>query len=340
MQGISDLNYGTLEQISRLSLSLFNLHRVQWNPGDELFFSMLDNHNLYLVDPNEMRAIERFSFNLKTCWSEWNPNDRKTIAVCGTESQTRFVDIRSGSSVHTIILGAASGLASHRATRCLWSKQDSHCLIIGDNEGYLHVYDTRHSTRPLLRVGDELGQISGMSFTKDQTKIITSHGTENHLVEWVYDRCQLRAQTKKFKKREVATESGAQEVTQVSARGKGGTRKKLRPNIPLPVDAYIRCQFYVSERHIFCPVPSRVKKSKEIYIYDLSSGLRLKTLKSDAVLCQGVYSVTGLLPDSLVLYVGGRGRLRAWTLDEDHQRKMEEKKIKFHLTNWDSDEDT
>lgn len=365
LQGIQDSNFGHLDHIARLNLSQFNLHRVQWNPGDEQFFSMLDNHNLYLVDPVEMRAIDKFPFALKTNWSEWNPNDRKMIAVCGSESQVRLVDIRSGSSVQTIILGANSGLSSHRATRCLWSKHDLNCLVVGDNEGYIHVYDTRHTTRPQTLVGEERGQISGMSFTSDHGSIITSQGTENHLIQWAYDKCSLHPSPAKFKKRKTVgkylekngndcdmqmdTSSSpgpsngpnrsSASTQQKSSEKRVLSRKNTRRIIPLPLDAYIRCQFYVTDRHVYCPVPARVTKSKEIYIYDLESGNRIKTLKSDDILCQGVYSITGLLPESLVLYVGGRGRLRAWSIDEDHQRKVEEKISQYHQSRWDSDDE-
>lgn len=351
---VQDGNLGTLDSIYRLNLSSVNLHRVQWNPGGEFFFSMLNNHNLWFVDPNKMRPIDNYNFKMKTTWSEWNPNDRKIIAVCGSESQVRLVDIQSGSSAQTIVLGAPSRLASHRATRCLWSTLDTNCLIVGDNEGYLHVYDTRHCTRPHLCVGEERGQISGMSFTTDQNKIITSQGTENHLVEWTYDKCSLVAHPTKFKKRkkEVTSVEVASSIPSSSTGSSGGksgkaldkkastlTNKRSKRIIPLPVDAYIRCQFYVTDHHIYCPVPARVKKAKELYVYDITSGERIKTLKSDEILCQGVYSVCGLLPESLVLYVGGRNRLRVWTIDEDHQRKLEEKMKKYHTSTWDSDDE-
>lgn len=353
LYGVQDPNSGALELISVINIGRFQCNRVQWNPSDEQFFSMLDNHNLILVDPVELRAIEKFSFPLITHWSEWNPNDRKLVAVCGAESQVRLVDLSSGSSVQTIILKASSGLASHRTNRCIWSKRDINCLVVGDNEGFLHIYDTRHSTRPLLMAGDEWGQISGMAFTNDQNSIITSQGTENRLFKWDYDRCSLKAT--KFKKRErleTSLQSGCnksglsrereaqttkQTITTSSKHSKISIRKRLKQVIPLPVDAIIRCQFYITDRHIYCPVPAGTKKSKEIYIYDLKGGDRIKTLKSDDILCQGVYSVAGLLPEALVLYVGGRGRLRVWTLDEEHQIKMDKKMKEYHRTDWDSD---
>lgn len=353
LQGIQDPQTGQLDAYNRINLSPFNLHRVQWYPGNERFFSMLDNHNLYIYDPNVMRTVAKFNFSIKTSWSEWNPNNGDVIAVCGTESQTRLVDVRSGSAVQTIILGAKSALASHRATRSLWSRNDTTCLIVGDNEGYLHVYDTRYVTRPHLLVGEERGQISGMSFTSDQNTIITSQGTENQLVEWTYDRCNLKPCSTKFRKRRKITSQESQsaetsaDAQQPTSSGSKKTkdrknvslRKHTRRVIPLPVDAYLRCQFYVTGRHVYCPAPARATKSKELYIYDLASGYKIKTLKSDDILCQGIYSVTGLLPDSLSLYVGGRGRLRVWSLDEDYERKKEEKRAQYHQSRWDSDDD-
>jgi WD40 repeat protein len=363
LQEIDDPTFGTSEQLARLNFGQYNVNRVQWNPGtSEQFFSMLDNHVLYIVDPIEIRALDKFEFDMKTNWSEWNPNDRKMIAVCGSESQVRLVDIRSGSSAQTVILGAPSGLSTHRATRCLWSKHDTSCLIVGDNEGYLHVYDVRHSTRPLEQAGEERGQISGMSFTTDQCSIITSQGTENQLVEWTYNKCKLQANSKKFKKRKkeenmlVDVEHSGSKSKPASSRPggstlkstpsdttnnkKSATKKQKKRSLPLPVSAYIRCQFHVTDSHIFCPVPASARKSKEIYIYDLKTGDRIKTLKSDDILSQGIYAVTSLLPESLAIYVGGRGRLRTWTIDEGYQRKLEAKMCEYHRTVWDSDDGT
>lgn len=370
LKEVEDSQYGILSQIFRFNCSQFNVNRVQWSPGEgEQFFSLLDNHVLYLVDPIENKILDKYGFNLKTNWSEWNPSDRKMIAICGSESQVRLVDIRSGSSVQTVILGAPSRLATHRATRCLWSNQDLNCLIVGDNEGFIHIYDTRHSTRSLLIAGEECGQISGMSFTKDNCSIITSQGTENHLVHWTYDKCSLISHPHKFKKRKKSDidcsktkEKDIRENYQLDkltpgssscntsiaksnrtpssgGKSKDAKRNKKR-NMSLPVDAYIRCQFHVTDQHIYCPVPPSTKKSKELYVYDIESGIRVKTLKSDNILSQGVFSVTSLIPESLVIYVGGRGRLRSWTLDEGYQRKLVEKMHRYHRTIWDSDDDT
>lgn len=207
-------------------------------------------------------------------------------------------------------------------------------------------------------VGEERGQISGMSFTHDQRSVITSQGTENHLVQWSWRNCSLKADPFKFKKREKiqsptavdAEFSACDKTDSTTASGSKNVKKDRRgvsvlPRkygrrvVPLSVDAYLRCQFYVSDRHVYCPVPNRIRKSKEIYIYDLENGIRIKTIKSEDILRQGVFSVTGLLPESLVIYVGGRGRLRVWTIDEDYQRKMEEKMNEFHQSRWDSEEE-
>ena len=356
---IEDPRYGSLNTVSRFNFSQFNLNRVQWSPSNEQFFSLLDNHDLYLADPVEMRIMEKYEFSMKTNWSEWNPNDHRMISVCGSESHVRLVDIRSGSSAQTIILAAPSRLASHRGTRCLWSPQDLNCLIVGDNEGYLHVYDTRHSTRALVTAGEECGQISGMSFDRDNCSIITSQGTENRLVQWHWNKCNLRSDPKKYRarKREIEEQQMVENDHQQKQssrqcdqgaspqnekdkkRQKLVTRKHSRRLIPLPADAYLRCQFHVTDRHILCPVPSRTMKSKEISIYDLKDGAKVKTLKSDGILNQGVFSVSSLLPESVVVFIGGRGRLRVWSLDEDYQRKMEERLKKYRQNRWDSDDE-
>lgn len=357
LQGVQDPSIGTLDQIARIGVSNNNCNRVQWSPGDEQFFSSLDKHALYLVDPVECRVIDEFRFDLATNWSEWNPNDRKLIAVCANDSQVRLVDIRSGSSVQTIILEAKSGLSSHRANRCLWSNHDLSCLIVGDNEGYIHIYDTRHSSKPQLLVGEEIGQISGMSFTNDNNTIITSQGPANSLIEWNFDRCSLTPKPAKFAHRTLVEDEAEQNNNNsqptssnhrhpgLNVRASKTWSSKKRESLtsrqrPLPVDAYVRCQFYVSDRHLFCPerkISSNCKK--ELAIYDLNTGSLIKTLNSDEIMCQGTYAVTGLLPEALVLYVGGRKKLRLWTIDEGYQKKLEEKVKRFHTTTWDSEED-
>lgn len=371
---IEDLSEGRLATNTRMNFSQFNLNRVQWSPSNEQFFSVVDNHDLYLIDPVEMRPIEKFDFTIKTNWSEWNPNDHKIIAVCGSESQVRLVDVASGSSAQTIVLGAPSRLASHRATRCLWTKHDLSCLVVGDNEGYLHVYDTRHTTRPLHLAGEECGQISGMSFTHDNCSIVTSQGTENRLVQWNWNKCQLVPNSEKFRKRRymdimqqtnhddpdiqqsetnqqiASTEVNITPMTRHEAKRQRrdvltttsstqARRSGGRPRAPLPVDAYLRCQFHVTDRHVLCPVSSRTMKSKEIHIYDVKTGERIETIKSEGILNQGVYSVSSLMPQSMAIFVGGRGRLRVWNIDEGYQRKLEEKLRLYHLDHWESDDE-
>jgi hypothetical protein len=78
---------------ARFNFGQYNVNCVQWNPGaSEHLFSILDNHVRHIVNPNEMRALDKYEFDMKTNWSEWNRNDRKIIAICGSESQVRLVD--------------------------------------------------------------------------------------------------------------------------------------------------------------------------------------------------------------------------------------------------------
>lgn len=296
-----------------------------------------------------MRVIERFPLSIKTNWSDWNQNDRKMIAVCGTESHTRLIDIRSGSLVHSIILGVNGcyGLYNHRATRCLWSKNDIYCLFIGDNDGFLHVYDTRHSNKPVSYASSDRGQISGMSFTSDQSSIITSQGTKNNLVHWNFNRCSLQAEPNKFRNPEPpplpqAGDSNHCDTNKAKSSKipKGPVKKKARRMPSLSHDVYLRCQFYVTDRQVYRPAPANASKCKEINIYDIESGYRIKSLRPSDMFFPGTYTVTGLLPESLVLYVGGAGRLRVWTLDEDYGRKFNERVKKYHTTKWDSDDES
>lgn len=355
IQEIIDSNLGKLERVSHLNITNTNIHRVQWFPGDEEFLTALDNHTLFVVDPNKLQIIERYNFHIDTLWSDWNPNTSSVIAICGSDSQVRFVDIRDGSSIHSITLTAPSKLPTHKATRCLWSKCDTTCLVIGDNEGYLHIYDTRHTTRPLNMSQDEFSsQISGIAFTNDMKYIITSHGFDNRLVEWSFDKCQIVPNEDKFKKtvqpnlnQDFTSSSSSDPLKQGTSsylqKVNNNNKKKrvLTARVRLlpcySSSTYLRCQFHVTDNLIFSPAPSNAKNSKELDIYDIHSGIKIKTVQSDTILSSGVYCVTSLLPRSLTLFVGGRGRLRVWSLDEDYERKRQENVTKFHVDQWDSD---
>lgn len=321
-----------------------------------------------------MRPVERFSFNIKTCWSDWNPNDTSSVAVCGTESKVRFVDIRIGSSVHSITLSARSGLKTHRASRCLWSKLDQTCILVGDNEGYLHIYDTRHTTRPLLCSNEELGQVSGMSFSKSDFSLFTSHGPRNELVHWQFDKCNLKALAKKFPKEfpkgdsETSSQNHAYEqmrppsqpvhdaqadppstsqmmsnldntVDSTKASRASIRKRKTGPTGAMGTEAYLRCQFYVSENLVFVPAHPNARKSIEVFVHCIKTGRLVKLIKSEEIFTPGSNSITGLLPDSLALYVGGGGRLRVWAMDEDFERKMRQRMLDYEREEWDSDGD-
>lgn len=359
IQCISDPCRGNINQVAYFNMANSNIHRVQWSPNDEQFFTALDNHTLVLVDPNELRPIDKISFDIKLTWSEWNANDTDVIAVCGTESQVRLADLRSGSSTQCLILSAPSKMPNHRATRCLWSKTDIACLIVGDNEGFIHVYDTRHSRVPVaISESDFLPQISGLSFTNDQKYLITSHGTHNRLVQWSFDKCKLVANLDKFRKVKHPEPVSLSPTPSTSQNGSSKRNVQLYDKLnkkvkiqkktssqsnsfrhapSMPDSSYLKCQFHVTDKFIFCPVPFKATKSKELYIYEIDSGQKIKTLKSDEILSNGIYTVQSLFPESLVLYVGGKNRVRVWSIDEDHQRKMEEKMKKFHTDQWDSD---
>lgn len=363
LQHVSDPTDGTLssEPVDQHQSHSRNLHRAQWNQAGEQFFSLVDNHCLDLFDANIMRSIERFRLNTRTWWSDWNFNDSKMIAICCSESQVRIVDIREGSSVHSIILKANSGLKTHRASRCLWSKHDISCLFVGDNEGYIHIYDIRQTTRPLICTDKEMGQISGMSFTKSDCSLLTSHGTQNHIVQWEFDKRSLKPLPKQFSKKfpsdhdmthkifqdllegppkktrcELKTSPEPPASSRASLRRRKTRRSNLRPTQE-SAESLLKCQFYVTENLVFVPAHHGALKSAEVFVNNLKTGELIKIVKSEDIFVPGADAIIGLLPDSLAIYVGGGGRLRVWAMDEDFERKMRERLAAYEREDWGSD---
>lgn len=316
-----DPTFGKLEDLAMLTVAPSAINRVQWCPNqEESLFSVCDNHTLHLVDDVSIKVMEKYHFKIRISSSDWNSLDTRMIAVCGSESQVRLVDLRTGSSVHSMTVSAMSRMPTHRATRCIWSKQDTRCLVVGDNEGFVHIFDTRKSLKSLLTSGQHTSQISGMAFTTDQSQIVTSHGIENKLRLWHFKNGNLkRANTKFFNY--LADQS----------------LKKSRDRRTLSPDANMKCQFYVTDKHIFCPT-SIDQRSDEVWIYEIDSGKLIKTLRSEEILTAGIYSIVGLMNDSISLYVGGRGRLRAWSLDEESEDRLSKLK-KYHVDRWESDSD-
>lgn len=340
---VCDPNLGRLNPVSRFDLSdsAGILRRVQWSPNhNEECSYVLGSKGLFILDDSSL--LEQFRFKGDAHWADWNTNDIKMIAVSCSNSNVTLVDIASGSALQTITLHSVSGLKKHNVTRCSWSKQDSYCLVVGDNDGFIYVYDTRHSTRPILTAGGELGEVNCMSFTEDQSSIITSHGRKNHLVKWEFDKCSLRPWTSKFKNE---SDDNLTQTTTVSnasprlGRGfRGLTRGSIRSFEAIAPNIFRGSQFYLSSRHLYCPAGQSRPHTSDLDIYDLKTGLRVKSIKSGDF-SKSIFCVAGNLPESMVLYTGGATGLRVWSPDEDYQRRMEERNANYHQSNWDSDDD-
>lgn len=104
-------------------------------------------------------------------------------------------------------------------------------------------------------------------------------------------------------------------------------------------DALLKCQFYVSENLVFVPSHPGARNSIEAFVHCLRTGQLVKLIKSEEIFTPGSNSITGLLPDSLAIYVGGGGRLRVWAMDEDFERKMRQRLLDYEREAWGSDQD-
>lgn len=345
---IKDANIGSLETAGRVDLDAWRLRRVQWSPdANEPCSYVLGHRSLSILD--DLRPLEQFKFNNDPYWSDWNANDIKMIAVSCNNSTVSLVDIASGGSLQTIILAPISGLRNLIATRCCWSKQDSYCLAVGDNDGFIHIYDIRHSTRAVSiageNIGEEFGEINCMSFNEDHSAIITTHGPKNRPIQWDFKRCSLKPNPGRFRCRELEVDASKLKDEQDAPRRlrKSRSRPRVQRQRNILSNAIVPkffrgSQFYLTSRHLYCPANYNSCEATDLNVYDLKSGLLFKTLSTE-MFSRGVYCVVGLLPDSMVLYTGGSLGLRIWTFDEDHERQVLERVAKYHESDWSSDSD-
>lgn len=303
-----------------------------------------------IVNPATMSEVERYPFKNDILWSDWNPHDPSLIAVCGSQSMMSLVDLRAGNSLQTMILSCPSGIKKHTANRCTWSKLNPRTLVAGDNDGYVHKYDIRNNMKPLFVAGGELGEVNCMNFTHDEDSLITTHGNRNRIVRWTYDSTKktLHPNTNAFTieprgvnsgdKRRVAAEDTASPLIRfIRGRRRRGDDPTSQAN---KSKIFLGSQFYMSSRHLYCPAHELLYNDlNDFNIYDLKTGYRIKSLRTDPSFIQGAFSVSGLMPDSMVIYTGGLDKLRVWSFDELNRIKQEKISSQYHTSNWNSDSD-
>lgn len=360
LQGVQDSNTGLLEYVDNFSIrGRHFLRRVQWLPDlQEQLFSVISTGRLLVVNPSTMSKIEQYKFKNDLLWSDWNPIDLNIIAVSGTDSTVSLVDLRAGNSLQTIIIHSPSNLRKHTANRCCWSKLDSRLLVIGDNDGLVHMYDIRNNMKPLLRSSGELGEINCMSFTHDENSLITTHGNRNVVVKWGVEDNQLRRFKNAFGENPNANNKtteigslhsrrdsvGSEQISPLlrfirsrRRRGIGGDEFRSGAN---RFKTFLGSQFHLTARHLYVPaheVPSN--DYNDLNIFDLKTGYRMKSLKTDPSFVQGAFSVTGLMPDSMVLYTGGMDKLRVWSFNEMSSLREGRISSQFHSSDWSSESD-
>lgn len=346
---ITDPNYGTLDDTSHVFLNgTRQINRVQWSPDiREPCAYMLTRQTLTILDG--LQKVEQFHFRNEALWSDWNTIDQKMIAVACNNSNVTLIDVASGNALQTIVVPNSSMLKTHIATRCAWSKHDSYCLIVGDNDGYLHIFDTRHSVHSLMTAGVELGEINCLSFTNDQNSIITTHGPRNRIVQWKFNSSSLKPCIDKFADKPVE-ESDPHGNDQLPSSGRSSravrsrSRRQLSSSFPLSIaPKFFRgSQFYLTDRFLFCPANDSNRQQLEasdLNVYDLLNGNKVTSIKTESA-SRGVHCVAGLLPKSMVLYTGGARGLRIWTIDEDFGRRKKQEYERYHQTRWESDDDS
>lgn len=357
LQAIQDSCLGKLEFADNLVIpGQHFLRRTQWLPNlTEHLFSVISTSALMIVNPATMSEVERYPFKNDILWSDWNPYEASLIAVCGTESMMSLVDLRAGNSLQTMILSCPSGIKKHTANRCCWSKLNSRILLAGDNDGFVHKYDIRNNMKPLFVAGGELGEINCMNFTQDENSLITTHGNRNRIVRWTTNESSstktLVPDTYAFKLEPKGVNSG-----DTNKRGAAGAEDSASPLIRFirgrrrrnddpasqanKFKTFLGSQFYMSSRHLYCPAHELLYNDlNDFNIYDLKTGYRIKSLRTDPSFVQGAFCVTGLMPESMVIYTGGMDKLRVWSFDELNRLKQEKLSSQYHTSNWNSDSD-
>lgn len=140
----------------------FSTESVQWYPQDSgLFITGSMDKSLKIWDSNHMRPVETVKFDSRIYQVHMSTNSASKclIAVAGTESIVRLVDLTTGSCTHELRGHESSVLT------CRWSPREEYILATGGCDGRIILWDTRAANIALRILDNNNGQT-----TKDKIK--------------------------------------------------------------------------------------------------------------------------------------------------------------------------
>lgn len=293
---IHDYLTGTISPlVDKTTLASEFICRVLWFPHDQEMFAVATNKSVSFVDTNTLEVAESFrNFLDKMIFDvDWNRNKSDVLAVACSASTVRFIDLRSGSCLSSLTISSQLNLKNHAASRVLWDKRDQECLFVGDNFGYIHVYDIRNTRRSLQTFvpEDHLAEpVLGMSFSKDGMMLLTSHGSLNRIYSWLPKNGSFKSTNTHYDSPFVR-----------------------RSGSKVPLSALNRGQFCVTDNFVVNPIPCG---RSDCSVNDLSSGRMITTLcppktSSSDTHSRRINCVTGLSQNP-VFFVGGKMTLRVY----------------------------
>lgn len=147
---------------------------VQWYPQDSgLFVTGSMDKYLKVWDSNRMRPVESVKFEGRIFQVHMSTNaaSKCLVAVAGTESIVRLVDLTTGSCAHEL-RGHESAVLT-----CRWSPREEFLLATGSCDGRIILWDAR-AANTALRV---LDQNNGQVYYNNKFKLKSHDGGVNGL---------------------------------------------------------------------------------------------------------------------------------------------------------------
>lgn len=145
--------YKTIAQIPRKSAHQFGVSAVKWWPFDTgLFTTASFDHTVKIWDTNNLEVAHTFDltsrvYSIAISASQQNEHSAQaTIAVASDQPFIRLLDLRAGSSAHTLPGHKGKTLAVD------WHPNRPYLLALGGYDGEAKVWDIRRSDSCLCRL--------------------------------------------------------------------------------------------------------------------------------------------------------------------------------------------
>ncbi|KAI1292055.1 DNA excision repair protein ERCC-8 [Halotydeus destructor] len=291
LEAVEDEMSGKLKNLQVKRFFEGYANRAQWFPTDTGMFQVAYSRQVKLVDTNSMNVCETHHFAADIFWTDWSPTNPNLIAVGGASSAVRFIDVRSGSSLHQITITSPLGYSSNGATRVLWDYFDSECIFVGDAYGYLHLYDIRNARHSLqLKSSDAVcDDVTCLQFTKDKMHLLSCHGTNCVMNLWTFERKNL-----------------------VNAHVNYGSAFAKRKNkLTRLSPGYVKYQVFFTDDHVIRPSISG--KGVDLIVNDLWNGMIKTTYSTEAHQSRKSFTtaVAGTSSGQLMVS-GGRRNYSVW----------------------------